>query len=87
MSIFSFLFSPKPASAVAAKERLQILLAHERAGNSFDFLPQLKSELLAVIRKYVPIDDRHVNVRLDRESDISILEVNVELPQPQMAGR
>jgi cell division topological specificity factor len=88
MSIFNLrdLFRPKPSSAVAAKERLQILLAHERGGrDGVDFLPQLQRELLEVIRRYVAIDDQKVSVRLDRDSDISILEVNVELPQRQLA--
>ncbi|MDE1148357.1 MAG: cell division topological specificity factor MinE [Azospirillaceae bacterium] len=84
MSIFSLFRAPKKASgADQAKERLQIVLAHERAGrDSPDFLPQLQKELLDVIKKYVSIDDDKVAVKLDRASGCSMLEVNVELPAP-----
>ena len=81
MSIFSFFrSSPKP-SAVHAKERLQIVMAHERVGRSGpDYLPMLQQELLAVIAKYVDIDANKVEVKLDRGGDCSTLEVNIELP-------
>lgn len=75
--------SKEPTVASQAKERLQIVLAHERGDrNSPDFLPALQKELLAVIKKYVPIDDEKVLVKLERESGCSMLEVNVELPVP-----
>ncbi len=85
----------QPSLAATAKERLQILLAHERADrHSPDFLPQLQKELLEVIKKYLAIDEDKVAVRLQRESGCSLLEVNVELPisagasgrQPAQAG-
>lgn len=75
------IFRRQPNSAQQARERLQILLAHERAGrDSPDYLPQLQQELLAVVKKYVAIDDDKVQVQLDHGSDVSTLEVNVELP-------
>jgi cell division topological specificity factor len=91
------LFRPPrpPTLAATAKERLQILLAHERADrHSPDFLPQLQKELLEVIKKYLAVDEDKVAFRLQRESDCSLLEVNVELPisagasgrQPARAG-
>ncbi|WP_207455390.1 cell division topological specificity factor MinE [Azospirillum sp. SYSU D00513] len=81
MSIFNF-FRPAPrATAVQAKERLQIVMAHERAGRSGpDYLPMLQQELLSVIAKYVDIDQNKVEVKLDRGGDFSTLEVNIELP-------
>ena len=81
MSIFNF-FRPAPRqSAVQAKERLQIVMAHERAGRSGpDYLPMLQQELLSVIAKYVDIDQNKVEVKLDRGGDFSTLEVNIELP-------
>lgn len=83
MSIFNFLRPQKRKSAEQAKDRLQILLAHERSGRwANDFLPALQKELLEVISKYVEIDDQRVAVRLEREQDISLLEVNIELPAP-----
>lgn len=81
MSLFDIFRRKDPAPAAQAKERLQIVLAHERSDrNSPEFLPQLQKELLAVIKKYVPIDDDKVAVKLERESGCSVLEVNVELP-------
>ena len=78
----------RPSHAAMAKERLQILLAHERADrHSPDFLPQLQKELLEVIKKYLAIDEDKVAVRLQRESGCSLLEVNVELPIPGAPGR
>ncbi|MDR3516002.1 MAG: cell division topological specificity factor MinE [Azospirillaceae bacterium] len=84
MSIFRFfLSSPQKTTAEHAKERLQIVLAHERADRSSpDYLPLLQKELLSVIAKYVQIDEKKVEVKLDRGGDCSMLEVNIELPSP-----
>jgi cell division topological specificity factor len=81
MSIFSFFRSAPRPSAVQAKERLQIVMAHERAGRTGpDYLPMLQQELLAVIAKYIDIDQNKVEVKLDRGGDCSTLELNIELP-------
>jgi cell division topological specificity factor len=83
MSLFDLFRRTKTETAEVAKGRLQILLAHERSDrNSPDFLPALQQELLAVIKKYVAIDDQKVIVKLEREGGCSMLEVNVELPSP-----
>ena len=76
------MFRRQPNTAQQARERLQILLAHERAGaDSPDYLPQLQRELLEVVKKYVNVDDEKVQVQLDTSTDVSTLEVNVELPE------
>lgn len=82
MKLLDF-FRKQPASAPQARERLQILLAHERAGRegSPDFLPQLQRELIEVVKKYVAVDDDKVQVQLDRGDDVATLEVNVEIPE------
>jgi cell division topological specificity factor len=81
MRIFSFFRAPAKTPAAHAKERLQIVMAHERSGRSGpDFLPMLQQELLAVIAKYVDLDQNKVEVKLDRGNDCSTLEVNIELP-------
>lgn len=70
-------------SASAAKERLQIVLAHERIGRTReDFLPKLQQELVAVVARYVAIDPGKVNVNLDRGGDMSTLAIEIELPAP-----
>ena len=81
MSIFDFFFPKKPSSAAIAKERLQIVLAHERAGRSSpDFLPLLQKELLAVVAKYIPVKDDMIRVALSKAGNASVLEINVEMP-------
>lgn len=82
MSLFGFSLRPRrPKSAQVAKDRLQILLAHERGGGeSADFLPQLQNDVIAVIRKYVEIAENDVDIRMERGDDISSLEINIEIP-------
>ena len=83
MSLFDLFRRPRPSSAQAAKERLQILLAHERIDTTGpDYLPMLQKEILEVVKKYLPIqlDGGGVEVKLERGNDISTLEVNIELP-------
>ena len=76
-------FKNTPAnSASVAKERLQIVISHERAKRhqKADFLPLLQKELLAVISKYFPVDEEQVRVELAKTGDMSILELNITLP-------
>jgi cell division topological specificity factor len=68
-------------TADAAKERLQILLSHERSDRATpDFLPQLQREILAVIERYMRVGDDHVDIKLERGDELSTLEINIELP-------
>lgn len=81
MSFLSFLLGEKKTSAVVAKERLQIILAHERSGRgSPDYLPQLQQELIAVISKYVKINPDDIKVHLERQDTLEVLEVKIEMP-------
>lgn len=76
-----FLKSRKESTAKLAKERLQIIVAHERTSRSGpDYLPQLKQDILDVIRKYVQIDPEQVTVQLDKKGEeLSVLELNIML--------
>ena len=71
----------RASSAPVARERLQILLAHERAvvGGS-DLIAMLQEEILAVIAKHVAIDREKVQVKLDRGDAVSTLEIDIEVP-------
>jgi cell division topological specificity factor len=81
VSLFDFFFPKKPATASIAKERLQIVLAHERAGrDSPDFLPRMQKELLAVVAKYVAVREDMIRVSLGKAGTASVLEINVEMP-------
>lgn len=85
MTLFSFFRRPsRDASAQTAKERLQILLAHERHDRSSpDYLPLLQKDILEVIKKYVQIGNEKVEVKLERGADMSTLEIDIELPAPK----
>ncbi len=82
MSLLSFLLGEKKKTASVAKERLQIILAHERSGRGSraDYLPQLQQELVAVISKYVAIKADDIKVHLERQDNLEVLEVKIELP-------
>ena len=78
------------ASAPVARERLQILLAHERGATRGkpDLLMQLREEILAVVSRHVALDPEKVIVRMDRGRTVSTLEVDIELPngiEPSLA--
>jgi len=69
-------------SASTARERLHIVVAHQRAArNQPDFLPEMQQEIIRVIQKYVQIEQDQVSVQLDKNDDCSVLELNVTLPQ------
>lgn len=84
MSIMSLLLGEKKKSASVAKERLQIILARERIGGMGgqpDYLPALQRELMAVISKYVSINPEDIKVQLERQENLEVLEVKIELPE------
>jgi len=69
-------------TAKCAKERLQIIIAHERGERDKpDYLPALQKEILAVIAKYVDVKKEDVKIELERQDGCSILELNVVLPE------
>ena len=82
-SFLSFLLGEKKKTASVAKERLQIILAHERSGRNPgqpDWLPALQRELVAVIGKYIKIDPHDIKVNLEKQDNLEVLEVKIELP-------
>lgn len=86
MSFPSFLLGEKKKTASIAKDRLQIILAHERSGRNVsepDYLPQLQRELIAVISKYVHVNPGDIRVHLERQDNLDVLEVKIELPDTQ----
>ena len=84
MSIFDYLRKKRaPSSASMAKERLQIIVAHERNRRNHpqpDCLPQMQQEIIEVVRKYINISSDQVVVNLDNTDDCSVLELNITLP-------
>lgn len=86
MGIFSFFrkdrqVSERSDSASVAKERLQVLISHDRTDrNGPDYLPQLKEDLIDVIKKYVNVGEEQVLVKLDTQGNRDVLELNITLP-------
>ena len=83
MSLLSLLLGEKKKSASVAKERLQIILAHERSGRANhqpDYLPALQRDLVQVLSKYVNINPQDIKVNLERQDNLEVLEVKIELP-------
>ncbi len=90
MSSIFHLFRRRPTANIA-RDRLQILLAHERtvSGGS-DLVAILQEEILAVIRKHMTVDRDKVQVKLDRGASVSTLEIDIEVPlepAPRVAMR
>lgn len=84
MSIFNYLRKRSNSTASVAKERLQIIISHERTernkNSKPDYLPKLQEEIIAVIAKYIQIDRDQVSVNLERMGDSSVLELNITMP-------
>lgn len=85
MSLMSFF--NRRTSAPVARERLQILLAHERGivGGKPDLVAQLREEILAVVNRHINVQRDSVQVKMNRDADISTLEIEVEIPAPAPA--
>ena len=82
-SLLSFRLGEKKKTASVAKERLQIILAHERGGRARrpDYLPALQRELMAVISKYVSIKLEDIKVNVERQDNLEVLDIKIELPE------
>jgi cell division topological specificity factor len=76
--------SNQPKSAQLAKERLTLVIAHQRGNNDGtpDFLPDLQKELITVISKYVKVNADDIIVQLEKKGNYEVLEVNIVMPEP-----
>ena len=85
MGFLNFFLGEKKQTATVAKERLQLIIAHERNGLSGkkDFLPEMQKELIAVISKYVSINPDDIKVSLEKQGNYEVLEVNIVLPEAE----
>lgn len=94
MSILNYL-RRRNSTASVAKERLQIIISHERSQRNtpdclpkIQDLPKLQEEILNVIAKYIPIDREKVSVNLERVGDSAVLELNFAMPdQPKQVRK
>jgi cell division topological specificity factor len=84
MGLLDYFRSSRQSSAAIAKERLQILVAHERSQrHKPDYLVALQRDLLEVIRKYVNVDQDAITVTMEQDERREILELNIILPEPE----
>ena len=77
MSIFSKLFGTKSSSAQNAKNRLTVMLSHERSANAFPFIDDLRKDLIEVIKKYTDVQD--INIKSSNDRNLDFLEVEITL--------
>jgi cell division topological specificity factor len=85
MRVLEFFRSKQDSTATVAKERLQIIVAHQRSNRGSTvldtLLPKMQRDLLEVVRKYVEIDNEQVKMRVEKEGNCEVLEVNITLPE------
>lgn len=83
MGFFKFFRSGKEEqTAKLAKDRLQVLIAHQRTDRTGpDYLPMLRQDILDVIKKYVAVGDEALSVQIDQQDDFDVLELNITLPE------
>ena len=82
MGLIDYFRSSRVSTAAIAKERLQILVSHERSErNKPDYLVALQKELLVVIRKYVDVEQDAITVTMEQDENREILELNIVLPE------
>lgn len=83
MGFFKFFKSGKEEqTAKLAKDRLQVLIAHQRSDRTGpDYLPMLRQDILDVIKRYVSVGDEALSVQVDQQDDCDVLELNITLPE------
>ena len=83
MGFFKFFKSGKEEqTAKLAKDRLQVLIAHQRTDRTGpDYLPMLRQDILDVIKRYVAVGDEALSVQVDQQDDCDVLELNITLPE------
>ena len=86
MNLLDFFRSKRNKTADIAKERLKVIVSHERSTKrNPDFLKTLHAEIMEVIKKHVNIDLDQVNINIDQDNDCSVLELNVTLNEDKAA--
>ncbi len=83
MRWLNYFRSSQRNTARTAKERLQVIIAHERQGDATapDYLPRLQREILEVVRRYAEVSENDVKVEVEREDGYEVLALSVALPE------
>ncbi|THB74199.1 MAG: cell division topological specificity factor MinE [Gammaproteobacteria bacterium] len=86
MSFMDFFRANRKKSASVAKGRLQVIIAQQRAEvGGPDYLRVMQEEILAVVKKYVEVDDDAVKVQMEKAGECEVLELNITLPDGHVA--
>ncbi len=81
MSLIDIFRRAQKSSSEVARERLQVVISHSRRErNAPSYLPELKREIIEVIRKYTQVEQKDINISLERDGDFEVLELNITLP-------
>lgn len=75
MSLFTNLFGKKTSTANVARDRLKLVLAHERASNALPYMDEMKDEIMEVIKKYTQVKDIHISSRNNQNIDVLEMEI------------
>ena len=75
MSLFTSLFGKKESSASVARDRLKLVLAHERASNALPYMDEMKNEIMEVIKKYTKVKDIHISSQNNQNIDVLEMEI------------
>jgi cell division topological specificity factor len=68
-------------SAPIARDRLKVLLAHERTlGASSELLGLLREDILALICRRLTVTPEHIQVKMSRGASLSTLAIDIEIP-------
>nr|2KXO_A Chain A, Cell division topological specificity factor [Neisseria gonorrhoeae]2KXO_B Chain B, Cell division topological specificity factor [Neisseria gonorrhoeae] len=83
MSLIELLFGRKQKTATVARDRLQIIIAQERAqeGQTPDYLPTLRKALMEVLSKYVNVSLDNIRISQEKQDGMDVLELNITLPE------
>ncbi|HFB8387702.1 TPA: cell division topological specificity factor MinE [Neisseria gonorrhoeae] len=83
MSLIELLFGRKQKTATVARDRLQIIIAQERAqeGQTPDYLPTLRKELMEVLSKYVNVSLDNIRISQEKQDGMDVFELNITLPE------
>ncbi len=85
--ILDKLLRRQPASASTARERLQLVLAHDRSDLSPELLDQMRREIFEVVARYVEVDLDEGDVSLETEDRVTALVANLPIRRPLAVNR
>ena len=75
MSLLTDLFGKKTSTAHVARDRLKLVLAHERASNALPYMEDMKAEIMEVIKKYTQVKDIHISSQTNQNIDVLEMEI------------